>query len=59
MSDYTITIVATGIHLTGHPDDADRLAAKAVQDLEAAGHVVHHAIMTHGAHHHIPLKPKG
>lgn len=49
MGNWNITIRGVGSHHNrNHPADADRMAAKFVQDLKAAGHNVVGATITHG-----------
>jgi hypothetical protein len=49
MGHCTITVHLTGSHHNkGNPKDADRMAAKFVDELKAAGHSVEHASFTSG-----------
>lgn len=49
MGQWNISIHGTGAHHNkGHEDDANKMAAKFVQQLRAAGHTVTHATITYG-----------
>ena len=51
MGQWNITIRGTGVHHNKGPDnktDANRMAAKFVRELKAAGHTIAGATITHG-----------
>lgn len=48
MGNCTITIKLVGQHHNASPFDAEQMAAEFVKKLEAAGHNVTHAGITHG-----------
>ena len=49
MGNWNITIVGIGAHHNeNNPKDAQRLAARFVEDLKAAGHTIEHAEFTSG-----------
>lgn len=55
MHNYTIVIVGSGDNPNpGHEHSVtDGIFKKLVGELQAQGHTIHHATVTHGAHHHL------
>lgn len=50
MGNWTINIQGTGAHHnTDYPQDANKMAAKFVKELQEAGHAVEAAAFTYGA----------
>lgn len=49
MGNFNISIEGVGIHHNKNtPNDANRMAQKFVKELEAAGHTIQKATITHG-----------
>jgi hypothetical protein len=49
VGNFNISIEGVGFHHNKNtPNDANRMAQKFVKELEAAGHMISHATITHG-----------
>lgn len=57
MNSWTITINGFGPHHNGQPDDADRIAAEALQKLMTRGHLVTTALFNFGGQSNLFLVP--
>lgn len=54
MGQWNISIHGTGVHHNKNlPADANRMAAKFVRELKAAGHSISHATITYGGEENV------